>query len=198
MEAVRATAHFYSLRNAMGSLARRDWFDFALKLYAWREARRFRRIARPFLRQLRSTVLRHTEAVRQLIPEGAANRVVLPTLGLPDQYNRFLKEFLRGLRLNPVEVPVAITRYQEQLASLRSRASVVLLPLLEEGQEMIQGLQKAGSLWAARFENQAVLAFSLTPDSLYRSCVELGMALDRRLGAVQRAYRLALEAAPLA
>jgi hypothetical protein len=196
-EAVRATARFYSLRNALGSLMRRDGFDFALKLYAWREARRFRRIGRPFLRQLRSTLLRHAQIARQSIPSGPVHRILLPTLDLPEQHRRFLEEFLKRLQFKPVEVPVAVARYEEHLAALRNKAKVVLLPLIEEGQEKIQGLHRAGALWAARVGNQAVLAVPLTPDQVYRACVELGLVLDKRVGTVRKAYHAALQAAPL-
>jgi radical SAM superfamily enzyme YgiQ (UPF0313 family) len=196
-EVVRATARFYNLRNALSSLLRRDFFDFALKLYAWRAARQFRRIARPFLQELRTSLLRHAQTVRQMIPKGPVDRVVLPTLGLPEQHRRFLQEFLRGLHLKAVEVPVAVARYEEHWAALRNKASVVLLPLIEEGQEKIQGLQRAGALWAAKFENQAVLAVPLTPEHVYRACVELGTVLHKRRRAVRKAYQMALQAAPL-
>ncbi|GAB4261261.1 MAG: hypothetical protein Kow0092_10670 [Deferrisomatales bacterium] len=197
-EAVRATARFYSLRGALASLPRKDWSCFAIKLYAWRESRRFRRSERPFLRELRRALRRHASAVRQLLPEHPVRQVALPTLDIPEKYRRFLEEFLRRLHLQPVEVAIGAGGLGDpRRAPLRDRTKVVLVPLLGEVPSLPEGLRRAGALWAGRVGDQTVLGLPLAPEHLYRACVELGVALDRRLGAVRRAYRAAAQAASL-
>lgn len=196
-ETQQATARFYSLGNAVWSAARLDLFDTGLKLFAWREARRLRRNKTPFLRQLRQQVQRRAAALREVLPRGPNLQVVLPTVGLTEEQRRFVLAFLRGLGLRPLEVPVSAAKIWDQLAGLPDKVNVILTPLLEEAHKQIEGLQRLGWVWTAQVEGQSLLGLPLRPENLYRSCVQIGLAFDRRFGTVRRAYQRALAAAPI-
>jgi hypothetical protein len=191
-ETERASARFYSLGGALRSLKRGDLFGSGLRLYAWHETRRNRQGKRPFLRALRQEVFRGAQAVRELLPKERVHAVALPTVGLSEEQKRFLVAYVRRLGLRPVELTVPAARFREHAAALRERAGVVLLPIWEEAQKQLDGFQRLGSVWAAKFEGQAVLALPWSSEDFYRACVETGLALDRRLGRVRRALRLAL------
>lgn len=191
-ETQRASARFYSLGNALRSALRGELFDLGLKLYAWRAARRLVRNKAPFLRDLRDGLRRRAGTLKEKLPPKPLT-VALPTLGLPEAQKKFLLEFLRRLGLRPLEIPVAAKNLWEHAASLPERVNVVLLPLLEEAQEQLQGLERLGWVWAGQSGGHSILGVPLTETRLYRGCVQIGLAFDRGFRKVRRAYRRALK-----
>lgn len=189
-EAEGASARFYTLGSALRSAFRLDPFGVGLKLYAWRAARRLRRGKAPFLETLRAGVLSAAQELKAVLPAGP-RLVALPTGGLPEGQRRFLVKFLRRLRIQLVELPVPAQRLWEQPTALPQGVDVVLLPLLDEAQKHYEGLQSFGWVWGARSGGHSFLGFPLDRGRLYRACIEVGLAFDRRLRQVRRAYRLA-------
>jgi hypothetical protein len=130
-----------------------------------------------------------------MLPGERIRGVALPTVGLSEEQKRFLLEFLRRLGVEPLEIQLSAAKLREHVAAIPEKVNVVLLPIVEEAQKQLEGLQKRGWVWAGQAGGHALVGLPLKGESLYRSCVELGLALDRRFRRVRRAYQRALEAA---
>ncbi len=193
-EAMRAAARFYNLRRVGAALSRRDWFYAGLSLYAWHQARRFRRSGRPFVRALRRGVAERIEPLRQILRAGRVRRVAFPVEGVPAEHLRYLRELLEGLRVQIVEIAAPPEQILPHMEDVGEAADLLVLPLPERELPATTSFRAAGLLRAMRVGGLPVVALPEAPEAFRRACLDLAHALGRTARAVRRAHRAALSA----
>ena len=192
-EAVRATARFYSLRRVCVRIGRRNWFHAGLNLYAWHQARRFRRSVRPFVKALRRDLEKSLAPLRQALTRRRIRRVAYPVEGVPSEHLQYLRELLEALRLQLVEIATSPERVLSRISRVQGQADLVLVPLGTGGEAGPARFRPAEMLlrpW--RLDPLPVVTLPQSPEAFQRACLDLAYVLGRTARAARRAHRVAL------
>lgn len=208
-ESLKALGKFYGWTDALRYAARGDLSYGLIRLYAKSLVGTGKKIAAPYAAELKVRATRGIETA----PEASAARRKLRSAAvyldwLDGRSQSVLLQFLRNLgvkptaaRLAPEPEPEAHNVVGDAAASLQhlgERVDCVLLPFstsLRHSMEELAHKRDAAREWLkAKWHPEALvcLAPELDEDELYKSCVQIGLALDRKISRIRRAYHEAM------
>jgi radical SAM superfamily enzyme YgiQ (UPF0313 family) len=214
-ETARAYRRFYSWTSALERLLRLDFFYSYLRIYARiiiiRSRRRTRRYRKKLQEDILAGAMNRLGAVSGRLPRP---RAVLLADTVEGDFRLFLESYLTnlGVKVLPVNIRECLEETQrnircdleERLSSLRHKAEVLLVPVLEEVGSLGRSSQAGMRSLLQQLEKsrpsglrQLNLDIDLQRSSLYQAAEDLGLTLSQNLRRIRRAYRLALETSGL-
>jgi radical SAM superfamily enzyme YgiQ (UPF0313 family) len=204
-EAFQAMDRFYTFSSVARYIFKLDLYYTIVRLYAIRMVSRGKRLKRAYLNQLRGMVRERLKTIKELpFPMRRIKRIALPSSLLDKPHETFLSVFLKELGLRVVvlkekmRLPVEAGKQLEQnvraqVAELHKRWDCVLLPYLHEVRaqvsEALQERKREAVTLARQLKgmNLQSLLLEIDPAAFKKSCVEIGLALNRNLTEIQKA-----------
>lgn len=220
LETFRAMDKFYTYSSLARYFLKLDYSYMAIRLYALRMASKGLRVKKKYAEYLKQGIVQRLSSVREL-PGALVKRitkVAIPSGLVEHNYQRFFSNFLHQLGLEVVtdaekgkDLPDWTTGQaghivdflKRQLQVIQKKADVVVLPRLRgirgqltavksEGETLAQEIKKLVAEGRGRY-----ISIEINPEALYKSCVEIGMALNKSLSSIRKAYERACQLVPI-
>ncbi|RJQ43806.1 MAG: radical SAM protein [Nitrospiraceae bacterium] len=187
VETLKAMARFYSWSSILRHLLERDIFYSFVSIYGKRATRKSLSDTKGYLDTLKKNMTARFDAKTDMVRQYFAQKkerlnVVLNTSALENTESRFFLTFLRKLDKDLV--------INEDLNIHKNTVAITpLVEHLKNGHE--KGMQQLSDLCEKYKESVKVI--NLESISLYKTCINIGLLLDKRYKNIRKAYEHALK-----
>ncbi len=207
VETMRAMYKFYTLTSVFRYLARLDkWYAF-VRLYGKYMTARALHLKKPYTHELRKRVAERLPA----ISEGGKSpslpiKIGIPSISVDLRHREFFGNFFKQLGVGVIfsqdkETPEKdiktsddnlMDMLQRQIKIIQQKADVVVVPVVRKVNTRLAELVRSKKQQLASI-NPRLLLLEADMDALYKSCVEVGLAMGKNLAEIRKAYFRALQ-----
>jgi hypothetical protein len=208
-EAFQAMGRFYTFTSVARYAFKLDLYYTIVRLYGIVMVSKGKRLKRAYLDHLRGLLRERLKTIKEIpfLPK-EIKRVLLPSFLLDKSHIKFLSVFLDQLGLKVVTIkdkialPLEAGKQLEkgvrsQAAELQKKWDCMILPCLREVKsqvsELLQDRCREAAALSSTLKRMNLQSLFLEIDSaaFKKSCVEIGLALDRSLAQVRKALHRA-------
>ena len=202
IETFKAMNKFYSLLSLMRYILKRDKWYTLVRIYGKYMVISGILRKRTYVEFLKK---RAGSMMKKIAEQSAGGyfpiRIGIPAISVDPIHREFFNRFFRYLGIGVVfsqdkeaETSASdenlLDMLQRQIKIIRHKADIIIVPILEKANLHLSELLRTKSEQISALEPRLVL---LEMDKMYKSCVELGLALGKNLIEIRRAYERALK-----
>jgi radical SAM superfamily enzyme YgiQ (UPF0313 family) len=212
IEGFKALGKFYSLKNCLRHLFKLNFFYFFVNIYGVKSVRKAFKDNAQFITNLKSSLYDEAKKVKEyLLPgEKKIKRVAIPEGILSKNEQKFFSIFLKniGIKTKFIKAKIDSTNLKKEdialfikteMKYIKDKADLIIVPISEKYSEITESsLQDMGKELLSNIKNIKLLPLNEINKNLYTFCLSFGLAMDKKIKKIQKAYFLALEQAELA
>ncbi len=215
-ETYRAMRRFYSWKSIIIRLFELDFWWAFLKLYGKFHIKGAMKLLNDYKKNLKSQFLAKIKQIQIHLPTKHIKKVGLPSVITDPKIQTFFVQFFKNLKIKVVQVNgnkssdtidnkgKLDTIIKEQIFILAKKADLIIVPIIERIGKQVDTIKTgSGRISQNVIENikkqtsASVLAMEIHLDNLNRTCLNIGLALDRKVKKIRKAYNNALRASGL-
>jgi radical SAM superfamily enzyme YgiQ (UPF0313 family) len=196
--------------KSLKEAAKDGFFYFFVNIYGRYSIRKALRDNKENIASLKASLYADAKKIKSsLYPSfEKIKKVIIPEGILSKKEQRFLYYFMKNIgikaqfitaKINPSDLKSGIADFiNTSTKSIKSKASVIMMPVIEKGMPSFENtLQDTAKELLSNIKNIKLLPLNIGNSNPYNYCVSLGLAFDKKLKKINKAYFLALEKAQL-
>lgn len=209
VETFRAMNKFYTYPSVLRYILKLDVYYTIIRIYGKymvHKGMKLKKIYAKQLQELLSNKMKLLSAkVKNIHPP---LKIGIPSLSVDQRYKEFFKDFFKHLGVNVVfsqereseAIPSEkepdknkiLELLQRQISIIQRKVDIIFVPVLAKVNRHLSELIKAEKQIISEIDPKLIL-MEIDVDTLYKSCVEMGLALGKKLSDIRRAYTSALK-----
>jgi len=215
-ETYRAMRKFYSWKSIFIRLFKLDFQWVFIKLYGKYQLNHSTKLLNTYVKNLKKRFWDKIEQIKIHLPTNRIKKIGLPSINIDPKLKTFFVTFFENLKIKVVEVDEkkipdiennkdrldVIIR--EQISILTKKVDLIIVPIIKGIGEKVDDIKTGSEKFSQQVidnikkqKDASVLAIEVQLDNLKSTCINIGVALDKSIRKVRKAYRKALKSSGL-
>ena len=215
-ETYRAMRKFYSWKSILIRLFKLDFWWAFIKLYGKYHIKHHRKQLNSYRRDLKNLFVNKIKQIKNLLPHSRIKKIGLPSTIVDPKLKTFFVRFFESLKIKVVEANVEKNSEVEnnkggldviiieQISTLAEKVDIIVIPVIEKIGKKVDGIKTGSEKLSQQLienikkqTNASILAVEVQLDNLKGTCLNIGVAFDKSVRKVRKAYRKALKVSGL-
>ncbi|MCD6385898.1 radical SAM protein [Candidatus Sumerlaeota bacterium] len=204
VETFRAMNKFYTYPSVLRYILKLDAYYTLIRIYGKYMVHKGMKLKKVYIKHLQQLLSNKMKLLSDKVKHiQSPLKIGIPSLSVDQRHKEFFKDFFKHLGVSVVfsqekepdttllekepDKSKVLELLQRQISIIQRKVDIIFVPVLEKVNHHLSELVKAEKQIVSEIDPKLIL-IEIDMDTLYKSCVEVGLVLGKRLSAIRRAY----------